>query len=77
MIVIRTERFQRAVGAEHAAATGVRRGRIGGHELRFFELPAVVERDGDVVGVEHDAAAQRIRDNGLPLWLADRLMVGR
>jgi len=24
-----------------------------------------------------DAAAQRIRDNGLPLWLADRLMVGR
>ena len=24
-----------------------------------------------------EAAAQRIRDNGLPLWLADRLMVGR
>ena len=24
-----------------------------------------------------DAAAQRIRDNGLPLWLADRLEVGR
>jgi diadenosine tetraphosphatase ApaH/serine/threonine PP2A family protein phosphatase len=24
-----------------------------------------------------DAAAQRIRDNGLPAWLADRLLVGR
>ena len=24
-----------------------------------------------------EAAAQRIRENGLPLWLADRLMVGR
>ncbi|MDO9062150.1 MAG: metallophosphoesterase family protein, partial [Bradyrhizobium sp.] len=24
-----------------------------------------------------EAAAQRIRDNGLPPWLADRLMVGR
>ncbi|MDP1882380.1 MAG: metallophosphoesterase family protein [Bradyrhizobium sp.] len=24
-----------------------------------------------------EAAAQRIRDNGLPLWLADRLLVGR
>jgi len=24
-----------------------------------------------------EVAAQRIRDNGLPLWLADRLMVGR
>jgi diadenosine tetraphosphatase ApaH/serine/threonine PP2A family protein phosphatase len=24
-----------------------------------------------------EAAAQRIRDNGLPVWLADRLMVGR
>jgi diadenosine tetraphosphatase ApaH/serine/threonine PP2A family protein phosphatase len=24
-----------------------------------------------------EAAAQRIRDNGLPFWLADRLMVGR
>jgi diadenosine tetraphosphatase ApaH/serine/threonine PP2A family protein phosphatase len=24
-----------------------------------------------------DAAAQRIRDNGLPGWLADRLAMGR
>jgi diadenosine tetraphosphatase ApaH/serine/threonine PP2A family protein phosphatase len=24
-----------------------------------------------------EAAARRIRDNGLPLWLADRLLVGR
>ncbi|MBV8701676.1 MAG: metallophosphoesterase, partial [Bradyrhizobium sp.] len=24
-----------------------------------------------------DAAAQRIRDNGLPAWLADRLAMGR
>jgi diadenosine tetraphosphatase ApaH/serine/threonine PP2A family protein phosphatase len=24
-----------------------------------------------------DAAAKRIRDNGLPNWLADRLLVGR
>jgi diadenosine tetraphosphatase ApaH/serine/threonine PP2A family protein phosphatase len=24
-----------------------------------------------------EAAAQRIRDNGLPLWLAERLQVGR
>ena len=24
-----------------------------------------------------EAAASRIRDNGLPLWLADRLLVGR
>ncbi len=35
-------------------------------ELTYCRVPYDVE-----------AAAQRIRDNGLPLWLADRLMVGR
>jgi diadenosine tetraphosphatase ApaH/serine/threonine PP2A family protein phosphatase len=29
------------------------------------------------VPYEVEAAAQRIRDNGLPLWLAERLLVGR
>jgi len=35
-------------------------------EITYCRLPYDVE-----------AAAKRIRDNGLPLWLADRLLVGR
>ena len=38
----------------------------GTREITYCRVPYDVE-----------AAAQRIRDNGLPLWLADRLMVGR
>jgi diadenosine tetraphosphatase ApaH/serine/threonine PP2A family protein phosphatase len=29
------------------------------------------------VAYDVEAAAKRIRENGLPLWLADRLSVGR
>jgi diadenosine tetraphosphatase ApaH/serine/threonine PP2A family protein phosphatase len=35
-------------------------------EITFCRIPYDVE-----------AAAARIRENGLPLWLADRLLVGR
>jgi diadenosine tetraphosphatase ApaH/serine/threonine PP2A family protein phosphatase len=29
------------------------------------------------VAYDVEAAAKRIRENGLPLWLADRLAIGR
>jgi diadenosine tetraphosphatase ApaH/serine/threonine PP2A family protein phosphatase len=36
------------------------------HELSYCRVP-----------YDAEAAARRIRDNGLPVWLADRLLVGR
>jgi diadenosine tetraphosphatase ApaH/serine/threonine PP2A family protein phosphatase len=35
-------------------------------DITYFRIPYDI-----------DAAAQQIRDNGLPLWLADRLSAGR
>jgi len=50
-----------------------------GNPAAAFALLDTISREITYCRVPYDvdAAAQRIRDNGLPVWLADRLLVGR
>lgn len=50
-----------------------------GNPAAAFALLDTISREITYCRVPYDveAAAKRIRDNGLPVWLADRLLVGR